>query len=95
MALEWKEYLMMLRSIGVALSTEEEYSLVWTWNQSNGTVSMKSVYDALVTHNLLVDHVWWNKAIWKLQIPVKIILFVWLCFHNRILTGKNTGAEVE
>jgi len=88
LALEWNEYFMMLRSSRVACSTEED-SLVWTWNQSNGTISVKLVYDALVTQNLLVDHVWWHKAIWKLQVPVKIILFVWLCFHDCILTGEN------
>jgi hypothetical protein len=52
-------------------------------------VSAKSTYNALVDQNLKVEPEWWFHGLWKLQVPIKLILFMWLSLHDRILTGEN------
>jgi hypothetical protein len=79
---------MTLRCSGVTLNNEKD-SIVWTWNHTKGDVTVKMTYDALVAQNLTMVFEWWYKALWKIQVPAKIILFVWLCLHDRILTGEN------
>jgi hypothetical protein len=54
-----------------------------------GVATVKLAYEALVAQNVAVDQEWWHIALWKLQDPVKIIPFSWLCLHDRILTGEN------
>jgi hypothetical protein len=75
LAMEWNAFLLVLRCSGVTLNREED-SLVWTWNQSKGVVTVKFVYEALVTQNVAVDQEWWQRALWKLQAPVKIIFLL-------------------
>jgi hypothetical protein len=84
----------MLRCSGVSLRNEED-TISWSWNHSSGFITVKSAYDALVDQNVKVDPEWWYREIWKLHIPVKIILFVWLSLQDRILIGRITGAEEE
>jgi hypothetical protein len=86
--MEWNAYVLKLRYSGVSLSCKDD-SIVWSWNLGSGVVTVKSSYEALVDQNTMVDPVWWHKALWKVHVPLKIILFVWLCLHDCILTGEN------
>jgi len=63
-------------------------------------VTTKLAYEAIVGKNLTVDKEWWYLAPWRIKIPTKLILFVWICLMNKILTGENfrlrggTGSSV-
>ena len=46
-------------------------------------------YDALVFQNLSTKPTWWYKDIWKINIPAKIIMFMWICLKDCVLTGEN------
>jgi hypothetical protein len=88
LASEWDSYTLMLRCSGVSLRNEED-TILWTWNKSLGVVTVKSAYDALVVQNVKEVPDWWFELFGKYRFLVKIILFVWLCLQNHILTGEN------
>jgi hypothetical protein len=48
MAIEWSGYLEMLRNNGVTIKSGVDV-LVWSWNNSLGTMTAKLDYDALTT----------------------------------------------
>jgi hypothetical protein len=88
MATEWNNFLIMLRSSGISLNNSRD-KLVWSWNRAKGSVTANLAYQSLSYINLLDDNRWWYKAIWKVNIPGKIICFMWLCLMDCILTGAN------
>jgi hypothetical protein len=88
LAEEWSGFLSMLRSSGVTLNSDED-NVVWSWNKSTGSMTAKLAYDALITQDVVEEPVWWHKALWKVKIPVKIILFIWLFLYDCVLTGEN------
>ena len=59
------------------------------WGLSNdGKFSLKSAYNMLTTQmNTSVDSTW--SLIWKLKVPPKIKMFVWLLYHGKILTNEE------
>lgn len=63
--------------------------LVWSWNIEKGFVTTNLAYQSLSYINLLDDNRWWYKAIWKVNIPSKIICFMWLCLIDGVFTGAN------
>jgi len=65
MAMEWNDFLLVLRCSGDTLNSQED-SLVWTWNQSKGVVTVNLVYQALVAQNVVMDQEWRHRALWKL-----------------------------
>jgi hypothetical protein len=52
-------------------------------------VTAKLAYDALTTQDVVEDPVWWYQALWKVKLPYKLILFMWLFLKDRVLTGVN------
>lgn len=78
----------MLRCTDISLRHEDD-AISWTWNKFLGVITIKFAYEALVEQNVKAYPKWWFTTIWKLQIPVKIILFVWLSLQDRILSGEN------
>ena len=46
--IEWSGYLELLRNSGVTIESDA-YMLVWSWNNSLGTMTAKLDYDALTT----------------------------------------------
>jgi hypothetical protein len=62
----------------------------WSPNP-NGNFSVGTAYKALIIFNddhtdLHIDYSW----LWKLKIPPKIQMFLWLLLQNKILTAQNT-----
>jgi len=85
--LEWSHYLNALKRMGISLSHRDD-ALVWIHNKTSGCITVKSAYDHIFNpSNLQVR--WWGRAIWKCSAPLKIICFIWLALHDRILTWSN------
>jgi len=57
---------------------------IWTLQQ-NGLFSVHSMYLALMDDNILPI----NRSLWKLKIPLKGKVFIWLLHHGVILTKDN------
>jgi hypothetical protein len=75
LAIEWSGYLEMLRNSGVTIKSDA-YMLVWSWNNSLGTMTTKLSYDALTTQDVVEDPVWWYQALCKVKLPYNLILFM-------------------
>ena len=57
---------------------------IWTLQQ-NGLFSVRSMYLALMDDSILPI----NRPLWKLKIPLKIKVFIWLLHCGVILTKDN------
>jgi len=88
LALEWENFILYLRTNGISLNDSSD-NLVWSWNWALGTVSVKLTYQSILFSNLKGENRWWFKAIWKVNVPSKIICFIWLCLMNSILIEVN------
>jgi len=85
---EWDCYTQALKQNAIDLTNEPD-RLVWTWNMADGVVTVKEAHNALVHLADVEDHKWWYSLIWKIKVPIKIILFMWLSLNNKVLTGEN------
>ena len=61
---------------------------IWTLQQ-NGLFSVHSMYLALMDDNILPI----NRSLWKLKIPLKGKVFIWLLHHGVILTKDNLAKQ--
>ena len=52
-------------------------------------VNAKIAYDLITKSSLTARHVSALIRIWKCNIPLKLICFIWLCLENRINTWDN------
>lgn len=58
----------------------------WKWNKQ-GMFTVKSAYGALKNEMEQPDQVWGR--IWKMQIPERCKMFIWLAIHKRLLTNVS------
>lgn len=86
--LEWKSYTTGLNSCDFKLIGEED-TLLWSWNGMNGDITTKLDYDALFYKMRDVHKKWRYKALWKWNLPLKVKLYYWMMFENKILTWDN------
>jgi hypothetical protein len=81
MATEWSNFLLVLKSSGISLNNSKD-KIVWSWNRAMGTVTTNLAYQSITFSNTMEDNIWWFKSIWKVNIPSKIICFMWLCLKD-------------
>jgi hypothetical protein len=60
-------------------------SLIWNW-EANGIYSVKSMYAVINFGGIKPVNI---HCVWKIKIPPKIHFFLWLLFHNKLLTRDN------
>lgn len=60
LAVEWNNYILTLRKAGIQLKDEGD-CLVWSWNRTDGSVTVKNSYEALVFQQCEVEYEWWHK----------------------------------
>lgn len=65
--------------------TDEEDAMAWKFN-SNGVYSVHSLY-AIVNFGGVTPC--FVPAVWKLYVPPRIHIFLWLLSHNKPLTWNN------
>jgi hypothetical protein len=85
---EWENYVKGLNWSGFELNDETD-TLVWSWDTKGGQVNAKQAYEVqcLDDHELISKE--WFLDLWNWQLPLRIQLFCWLMFENRILTWDN------
>ncbi|CAN1746335.1 Putative ribonuclease H protein At1g65750 [Linum perenne] len=75
--------------IGMSAPKEEHGEDIWTWGGSHdGRFSIKSAYDIVVEENALATDSRWSK-LWNWRGPHRIKLFLWLVYHERLLTNAE------
>jgi hypothetical protein len=78
----WENLLQRLASVQLIDGKDK-----FQWNlRENGKFSVSSMYDALISSDLLVLD---NKKIWKMKIPLKNKFFAWYLCRGVILTKYN------
>jgi hypothetical protein len=83
---EWNNYTIELNGARVTLHLDEEDSLLWTRGDKKGDLTAKNCYEAMLSLQELPVRRGWQQQFWKWHFPLKVKLFFWLAFHNRILT---------
>lgn len=56
-------------------------------NETSGLYSVKTTYELASDSSSSIEAAKWNN-IWKLKVPSRIKVFVWLVRHNRIMTNQ-------
>lgn len=87
MALEWEAYTTALKSVGISLRNSRDI-LLWAGGDGSGTLTVKNTYEALFHTQPIVADPPWLHRIWKWHIPLKILLFFWLCVKDKALTWE-------
>lgn len=88
LAIEWNTFINNLNEGRIKL-TDLEDSLVCSWDNVNGMVSVKIAYEVVYVHLTYPDHKWWFSLLWCWCLPPKLKVFGWLVLQNRLLTGDN------
>ena len=76
-AAKWRRYINQLGNNFILL-TEDRDKLIWTWNMKERKFSAKLGYETTVQLESKQIECWWWSRIWKLQVPLKAILKLWL-----------------
>ena len=69
---------------GISLLNEQD-QIIWSFN-SNGKFSVQSLYDVINHIGVMPVYV---HAVWKLQIPPGMQIFLWSLANNRLLSRDN------
>lgn len=91
---EWNE---LQEALELAVFSEEEDTVVWAL-ETSGKFSTKSLY-RFMKHSGTVDLR--MTGMWKVKLPLKIKIFLWMLWHHRVLTGeqlkirKGKGSEKQ
>jgi hypothetical protein len=84
----WFELLEIVEEV---VLLEDEDQIIWSYN-SNGKYSVQSLY-AVINHKGITPVYVHN--VWKLQIPPRVQMFLWLLSKNRTLTRDNLAKRRE
>ena len=60
----------------------------WKWNADSSSYTIRSAYNTLLAQ-VHVDNVVAAPSIWHKDVPLKVVLFVWCLFHDRLPTKDN------
>lgn len=82
-------YELSLRTLDVEM--EEQDSLTWT-RSSNGEFTAHSAYQTLMDIEATPIQGSWTK-LWDINVAPKIINFMWLVMHNKLLTNMSRRAK--
>jgi hypothetical protein len=88
LSMEWLQFRQALQAVGVIV-TRNENELIWTEGDTSGVISVKNVYEELISTQNIPLITGWRIQMWKWNIPQKIKLFIWLDINNKISTWKN------
>jgi hypothetical protein len=81
----YNRWLELVNLIASASFSEEEDSPVWMFHPS-GVYSVKSFYAIVNNGGIVPVH---TPAVWKLVVPPRIHIFLWLLANNKTLTRDN------
>jgi hypothetical protein len=82
----WGELVAIIQDL---VLSDEEDQMVWKLNTS-GVYSSQSLYGVLDFRGITPVFV---PAVWKLNIPPRVQVFLWLISHNKVLTRDNLAKQ--
>jgi hypothetical protein len=82
----WSDLLIVVDNL---VLQEENDQIIWS---SNGRFSVQSLY-AVINHRGVVPL--YISAMWKLKVPPRLQIFLWLLAKNKILTRGNLSKRRE
>lgn len=88
MAIEWNLYIQFLRDAGLCMNLSGD-KITWGGIIHKGSVVVADTYHYILQQRLGISITNWFRAIWRLEIPLKMICFVLLTWKNKILTLNN------
>jgi hypothetical protein len=80
---------LVMRLINICL-TNRPNIFKWSLN-SNGQFIVNSIYQAFIDTNIVPN----NSYLWKIRIPLKIKVFIWLLYREAILTKDNLVKKID
>jgi hypothetical protein len=80
--LRWLELIQIMRSISLSL---DEDMPIWEFHES-GQYSVSSFYAIVNNRGVVPVH---TPAVWKLNVPPRLHVFLWLLANDRLLTQDN------
>ncbi|KAG8060373.1 hypothetical protein GUJ93_ZPchr0002g26796 [Zizania palustris] len=80
----FQSWIKMKRECSSIVLSDTKDSVLWSLT-SKGTFTVSSFYLALKTQNLVKR----RNVVWGLKVPLKIKIFLWLAYKNKILTRDN------
>jgi hypothetical protein len=66
-------------------------SLIWKF-EAKGVYSVSSLYAIVNFRGIMPVHI---PSVWKLKIPPRVYVFLWLLFYNKLLTRDNLHKRQE
>jgi hypothetical protein len=80
--LRWMELIQIMRSVSLSL---DEDMPIWEFHES-GQYSVSSFYAIINNRGVVPVH---TPAVWKLNVPPRLHVFLWLLANDRLLTRDN------
>ena len=87
-SLIWDDYIKELSALGIRLNDNPD-KLAWTFNRSSIDITAKEAYNCIYQSSMDGDNMADCPPVWNKSLPLKISCFIWLAYHNRILTWDN------
>jgi hypothetical protein len=79
---KWYEIIHIAQSI---VFTNEEDSLIWKF-ENKGVYTVSSMYVVINFRGVTPAHI---PSLWKLKIPTRVHVFLWLLANSKLLTRDN------
>ena len=79
---QWEEICEIARSLEL---NNEDDNIIWAY-EAKGTYSVQTLYSILNFRGVIPVH---TPAVWKLSVPPRIHIFLWLLGNNKLLTRDN------
>ena len=84
----WDAFLIMLRRQGICKMREGDL-LRWADSKFDKGLRVNEIYSSLIEQKLEMVHDCWFGILWKVDVPVKMIIFLWLVMNDKNLTWRN------
>jgi hypothetical protein len=78
----WYELVGIVESLHL---NDEEDAIIWKF-EAKGTYSVSSLYAIINFRGVVPVHI---LAVWKLHVPPRLHVFIWLLANNKLLTRDN------
>ena len=85
---QWEIYTSYLEGARIRLNSCID-CMTWDYNQNDGSVNVKLIYDCIIHSSLHPNASPLLTLIWSCNLSMKIICFIWLTLHNKVLSWDN------
>ena len=85
---KWNRYINLLTSLGICTSVEGD-RITWCGSKKMDGLSVRGIYSSLILKKQWLHSDRWFKKIWRINVQIKLIIFMWLVWRNKNLTWNN------